>query len=892
VSADGFGSFRGVELEFAPRMTVVYGPNESGKSTWHAAVYAAICGMRRGRGRSLKEDAEFRLRYEPWDGGPWRVTGLIELDDGVRVDVFRDLADGVDQRVTDHATGKDLSNGFMDDGAPNLALAVGMDRRVFLATACIRQADVVGIVERADELQEFVERAAATAGTDATAARALAIIDGFRREHVGQDRKNSTKPLRRAVVRVREAEERLEEALEAHRDYVDLQVAASEREAEASRLEDQVRAAEAFLRRRRVAELAEKVERIRDLQARLPDGEPAGLVEADDLAQTVTEAVTAWKTRPELPDLEGETSVELRRQLDALPSEPTGDLEVAAEVREAWEGFRRAAAELEAHERAQPTATADPAVEAGVQVSPSEVRELARALQSSLPEEVVSQETEAVSGPRRLRAAAVGGGVGVVFAVLGAATGLTVVEGGIVGLVAGLIAAGLVTVLGRAAAARAPSTEEIARYVRLRTAREERDRALDRISELGLPSEPSALFALADVLDRSQDARRRLTEWEERAGMLRDRLLDFRSRLAELLAARGEKVGDDVDAAFRRYEAACATRARQAIEAGARSQLEKRLQERIALEDRASRVAEELRRIEADLRDVAEACGLDRAAEPDELVVGLQRWLKDRAERLERAEADAKAWSGLQTLLGERTAEEWVKELEQAQKLAAADEGVDPLPVSEAELRRLREQARAVRREADELQGKVKDRGETIVDPADAQDELAEATRELERVRHLDELLSKAREFLAFAEERVHRDVAPKLQARIEAHLATVTRGRHRGVRVDPDGLVVRVEDGADFRPATLLSHGAMEQVYLLLRLAVVDLMVPEEKSCPILIDDFTVQSDSARTRAILDVLRGVSGRHQVIFFSQEDEVLAWAEAELEGADGHSVVRL
>ncbi|PYS14905.1 MAG: hypothetical protein DMG17_16015, partial [Acidobacteria bacterium] len=49
VSSNGFGFLRSNSLTFAPNFTVVYGPNETGKSTWHAALYAAFCGMRRSR---------------------------------------------------------------------------------------------------------------------------------------------------------------------------------------------------------------------------------------------------------------------------------------------------------------------------------------------------------------------------------------------------------------------------------------------------------------------------------------------------------------------------------------------------------------------------------------------------------------------------------------------------------------------------------------------------------------------------------------------------------------------------------------------------------------------------------------------------------------------------
>src|SRR5260370_40811751 len=47
VTSVAFGPFRNVALEFSPGLTVVYGPNEAGKSRWHAATYAPICGIRR-----------------------------------------------------------------------------------------------------------------------------------------------------------------------------------------------------------------------------------------------------------------------------------------------------------------------------------------------------------------------------------------------------------------------------------------------------------------------------------------------------------------------------------------------------------------------------------------------------------------------------------------------------------------------------------------------------------------------------------------------------------------------------------------------------------------------------------------------------------------------------
>jgi exonuclease SbcC len=42
VKAVAFGPFAGETLELVPGMNVIFGPNESGKSSWHSAIYRAL----------------------------------------------------------------------------------------------------------------------------------------------------------------------------------------------------------------------------------------------------------------------------------------------------------------------------------------------------------------------------------------------------------------------------------------------------------------------------------------------------------------------------------------------------------------------------------------------------------------------------------------------------------------------------------------------------------------------------------------------------------------------------------------------------------------------------------------------------------------------------------
>ena len=92
VEALGFGPLNGAALDFPEGMTLVFGPNEAGKSSWHGALYAGVCGIRRARGRPSAADQAFELRHRPWDGGPWKVRAVVGLADGRRIELAQDLA--------------------------------------------------------------------------------------------------------------------------------------------------------------------------------------------------------------------------------------------------------------------------------------------------------------------------------------------------------------------------------------------------------------------------------------------------------------------------------------------------------------------------------------------------------------------------------------------------------------------------------------------------------------------------------------------------------------------------------------------------------------------------------------------------------------------------------
>jgi DNA repair protein SbcC/Rad50 len=280
----------------------------------------------------------------------------------------------------------------------------------------------------------------------------------------------------------------------------------------------------------------------------------------------------------------------------------------------------------------------------------------------------------------------------------------------------------------------------------------------------------------------------------------------------------------------------------------------------------------------------AAAAGV-QADDLDALVEALRRWQTERAAAQQQAHEARERWAGLQELLDGRELSAWEDDLaRQRDQLPEPPAGVDVDLDGDldAQLRRAEREAEAAQSEAKIAEGAVRTVEKSLPSVAEAEEDLARARAEEERVRRLSDTLSRTRGFLEGARDRVYRDVAPQLGAAVQRALPSVTAGRYAEARVDPETLLVRVRaPGGDWREATRLSHGTSEQIYLLLRMAMAEHLVTTGEPAPLLLDDVTTQSDPDRSRAILDLLHEVSAERQVVVFSQEESVAAWAREHL-----------
>ena len=370
VIARAFGPLHDETLNLGEGMNVIGGPNEAGKTSWHAATRLALTGVRRGPGRT-KEVASVIDRHRPWDSPDhWEVEARLHLDDGRTIDISQDLAGKVACRARDVTLGDDVSNEIINDGTPDATRWLGLDRESYAAVAAVSQAQIMAVAESASGLQDEMQRAAATRGTDATAAEAIDRLKAFRKEAVGAVRVGATGPMWAAMREQEAADAALVETRSMHGEYLDRESRLEAASREHLGAERDLTVAEAALAVRDATQLSERAQRAAELAGRYPEA-PAALAPRDELADEVAAALDSWRRRPAPVPLTGPSAAELEQQLAAIPVIPEGDRRPDRSVTDAARVLDLADERLRQHLE-RPRAGGEPAIVAAPQAAPGQ----------------------------------------------------------------------------------------------------------------------------------------------------------------------------------------------------------------------------------------------------------------------------------------------------------------------------------------------------------------------------------------------------------------------------------------------------------------------------------------------------------------------------------------
>ena len=919
VKAADFGKLNG-SLELADGMTVIHGANEAGKTSWLQATFAGLCGRRRGKGRTTEETA-FAERFEPWNGRPWRAGALIALDDGTQIELDYDLkeAEGTAEKTT---TRRSVAEDILYDGSPDGARFLGLNRHVLPSTILIGQGDILRLRQKKTggkpgkeeaALKKELQLAAASAGRESTAVEALARLEKYRGEHIGTERAPS-RPLRRAIERNRVARDRLDDGRAKHVERTDLE---RRLESAANRARDARRQVDCLQRvrdRRQLRKLSERLAEIDLLAPMFPGGEPPpepGKSPDTEAARELREAAADCRARPDEPEeTEGESADELERQLALLPETPSGDSTVDPSVAEAESGWRTAKQTRQVREGLGPGEA--PSATVAVEDRPVIERCLAALQQaaSAADREMRESVQPRMAGSYRRWSQIIGLGgtslaaLAILFfdaypqglAFLGLCLGL--------GLGLYVIARKLSAGQSTASAGRPDPEIQETGTARGGDAAGATEAVRSELAALGLPADAETLRrALRDL-----DARARWewdhTRWREQLGNAKRAEIQAGARLRTALAARGtDDPAKPASQLFAEYEAACRENARLADRSARRAELKGQVEDRRKRELMAA--AQRARRAAAENRFRAALAAFGFA---DDATEDPEKWAAHRLkERDERLRTERRNWERLQYLLDGRDRDLLAAERDAiADRLdapgaadeAAADQAADEAASSlsgielDRESNAARRQAADAAKDANILEGKLQE--QRLPELAELEEERDAAEQQLETLRRAAEIVELTREHLEAARNEVHELLALKLQKSLEERLGQVTGSRYTAASIDPQAnleVKLQVEDGK-WRSASQLSQGTVDQVYLLLRIGLAEALGNTTETAPLFLDDSTVHCDADRTRRFLDLLLQLSDERQIVVFSQEEEVRAWAERRFQGCVRHRLIEL
>lgn len=208
----------------------------------------------------------------------------------------------------------------------------------------------------------------------------------------------------------------------------------------------------------------------------------------------------------------------------------------------------------------------------------------------------------------------------------------------------------------------------------------------------------------------------------------------------------------------------------------------------------------------------------------------------------------------------------------QAQQTPSLPEG-EPAPVQpprgreavNGELESVKAERAAVQSGLDRIAGRLHATGDPLALQAAAErlsDEIAALEGEYASIQ-------LAMSTLEHANAQLQGRFSPALGKRAAEIFAQLTDSRYDSVILDRSFHVAAEPSGTGVpRDVEYLSAGAADQLYLAVRLAICDLVLPPEHAAPIVLDDALASFDDARCAAALAYLRKEAEKRQILLFT------------------------
>jgi DNA repair exonuclease SbcCD ATPase subunit len=836
----GFRALTG-SFVFSPRLNLVVGDNEAGKSTLYDALIRSMYGFtgserRRSRGRSVRDDCR------PWDGRPFGLVAIVRDAGGrdYRIEWDFDshgarlLEGGVDRSATIQLRGDDVALG-------ELLLGTGLDD--FRQVCCLDQ-EALETVRQSPSLAVALQEAVAQIGGDVAAEEVIERLEAFLRERVGVRVDTLAPTPRGRITALLREQAEVMAALEEER-HLREQMGELARSLELNRDEYREMTTKIERTRQRLLlserdELARKLEQAQRLEA--------GASQRVDVpalpSQQVIDEIHAGHVRlGQLADATETAERELSQVADEVESVEARERELDARL-----------LELDSY------ADMDDSARDRVQRIWGELDGLQ---QATLPEpEALPQADPLLASYRTERQA--------LYVLQAGRLRWTVRRVSWVALV--------VLSLGVALLVR-----KLVR--RIRGTSVSADEFEQRLSHYGASS-------LADLDERAANEDRQIAAARARAELARaqttaneQRIAKLEGQLTDTLDAAGAASATTTEVRVTAYLQACERHTERVAAALELERVRNRLQQLRRPKQQLRGHQSERDTLTQQIRELYAQASID-AEDLSKGEQALGTLLSDAGLAAQtNQDADA-AGQALKTLLDGSTVTDLAAQVSKAERGLdehvaqfgkLASDGGDKA-VLQPEMAELQQEAEDTRDRVTELQTRLSDLEQEIGRAAELEERAAELRTKIARLEQAKEAIRVAREVLREAADELHRQFQPHLRGALTKNLPRITGGRYQEAEIDNELRVQVVAPGVGRQVSVeQLSRATKDQIFLVERLEIARLLTPTKGSAPLLLDDPFAHYDAKRLRFGLTLLREAAEERQVIIFSEDADLPALA---------------
>lgn len=251
---NSYGNLKNKEINLDDGINIIYGKNESGKSTLISFIISAFYGISKNKNGKTITDYE---KYEPWEGEEFSGKVEYQLDNNKKYEIYRDFRKK-NPKLFDE-TMEEISNKYSIDktkGSQFFVEQTKIDEELLLSTLAINQKEVELDEKNQNSLVQKLANLAQTGNDNTSYKKIIDNITKRQKEEVGTS-KTKEKPINIVVSAI----EKLEKEKEELEKYKDSRYEFEENENELKRQVEELEKKEKLLKELKEIESKQNIDR-------------------------------------------------------------------------------------------------------------------------------------------------------------------------------------------------------------------------------------------------------------------------------------------------------------------------------------------------------------------------------------------------------------------------------------------------------------------------------------------------------------------------------------------------------------------------------------------------------------------------------------------------------